>query len=368
MIPGSIRMESDSTISELNLSHKNAWDNAVYISNEYKLSKKFSFEYGLRFSAFSLFGPGDFYRYNSLGETFDTSSYNSDQIVKSYFNLEPRFAVSFVHNEKSSVKASYARNVQNLHLISNSTSSNPTDLWIPSSNNIKSEISDQVALGYFRNFFDNNYEFSTEIYYKYLQNQIDYKDGAELYFNENIESQLLIGDGRAYGIEFLLKKKYGRFNGWISYTLSRTEKKIEGINNNRYYPAKQDRTHDISIVALYTLTKKLTISADWVYYTGNAVTFPSGKYQIGGEVVNYYTERNGYRMPAYHRLDLGLTWIQKKTKKMELNWNFSVYNIYGRENAYSITFRQDPNDPTKTQAVQTSIFRWIPSFALNFKF
>ena len=212
------------------------------------------------------------------------------------------------------------------------------------------------------------FEFSTEVYYKNMQNQIDYKDGAQLTLNANIESQLLFGKGRAYGVEFFLKKKYGRFNGWIGYTLSKTEREIAGINMANWYPAKQDRTHDISIVLIYDLTKKWTVSATWVYYTGNAVTFPSGKYEVAGQVVNYYTERNGYRMPAYHRLDIGATWQRKKTEKFESSWNFSVYNAYGQENAYTITFQQDPNDPTKTQAVQTTLFRWVPSITYNFKF
>jgi len=203
-----------------------------------------------------------------------------------------------------------------LHLISNSTSGNPTDLWIPNSNNVKPEIADQFSIGYFRNFKNNTYEFSSEVYYKYLQNQIDYKDGAELRFNESVESQLLFGTGRAYGMEFSLRKKYGKLNGWIGYTLARTEKRIDEINHGEYYPSKQDRTHDISIVGIYNLSEKITLSASWVYYTGNAVTFPSGKYEVANQVVNYYTERNGYRMPAYHRLDLGMTLQRKKTKSL----------------------------------------------------
>lgn len=368
IIPGAITTKSDLSISELNLAHKQALENAVYITHEYKPSEIINFEYGIRLTSFSTLGPGNFYTYNALGETIDTASYGKGEFVKSFFNMEPRFAANFILNEKSSLKAAYGRNTQNLHLLSNSTSGNPTDLWIPSSNNVKPEIADQISIGYFRNFKNNMFEFSTEVYYKYLQNQIDYKDGAELRFNENAESQLLFGTGRAYGIEIFLKKKYGRINGWIGYTLAKTEKKTEGINNGAYYPAKQDRTHDISIVGIYELSKKWTISATWVYYTGNAVTFPSGKYEIAGQVVNYYTERNGYRMPDYHRLDLGVTWQKNKTEKFESSWNFSMYNAYGRENAYTITFQEDPNDPAKTQAVQTTLFRWIPSITYNFKF
>ncbi|MCF8371676.1 MAG: TonB-dependent receptor [Bacteroidales bacterium] len=368
IIPGAITTESDSSISELNLPHKYAWENAAYISHEYKPNNLLSFEYGIRLVSFSSLGPGDYYSYNSSGETVDTTTYASGEFIKTNFNIEPRLAINYIIDEKSSVKAMYGRNTQNLHLISNSTSGNPTDLWIPNSNNVKPEIADQVSLGYFRNFRDNAYEFSSEVYYKFLQNQIDYKDGAELRFNENVESQLLYGSGRAYGIEFSLKKKYGKLNGWIGYTLARTEKKIDEINNGEYYPSKQDRTHDFSAVAMYEFSPKWTFSATWVYYTGNAVTFPSGKYEVAGEVVNYYTERNGYRMPAYHRLDIGASWQLKKTEKFESSWNFSLYNAYGRENAYSITFQQDPDDFTKTQAVQTTLFRWVPSISYNFKF
>jgi hypothetical protein len=368
IIPGAITLKSVSSISELNLPHKQALENALYFTHDYKLSEVLNFEYGVRFTSFTALGAGDFYTYNSLGETIDTTSYNSGEIVKTYLNIEPRFSMNFIINENSSIKAGYGRNTQNLHLLSNSTSGNPTDLWIPSSINVKPEIADQVSLGYFRNFKNNTFEFSSEIYYKNLQNQIDYKDGAELRFNENVENQLLFGSGRAYGLELYLKKKTGKFTGWLSYTLAKTEKKIDGINSGEYYDAKQDRTHDISIVGIYEFSKKLTFSATWVFYTGNAVTFPSGKYEIAGQTVNYYTERNGYRMPTYHRLDLGLTWQRKKTEKFESSWNFSLYNAYGRENAYTISFEEDPKDPTKTVAIQTTLFQWVPSITYNFKF
>jgi hypothetical protein len=183
-----------------------------------------------------------------------------------------------------------------------------------------------------------------------------------------VESQLLFGKGRAYGLELFLKKKYGKLTGWVSYTLSRTERKIEGINNGSWYPARQDQTHNIAIVGIYQASKKWTLSANWVYNTGNAVTFPSGKYQVDGQTVFYYTERNGYRMPSYHRLDFAATLQGKKRKKWEGSWTFSLYNVYGRENAYSIRFQDDPNDTSKTQAQQTSLFRWVPSVTYNFKF
>jgi hypothetical protein len=313
-------------------------------------------------------GPGDFYTYDTSGYAIDTAHYRSGQFVKTYFNAEPRFSTSIQLNATSSVKFSYTRNTQVLHLLSNSTSANPTDLWIPSSNNVRPELADQAALGYYRNFKDNQYEFSSEVYFKNLQHQIDYKNGAQLIANENVESQLLFGKGRAYGLELFFKKKVGKLTGWVSYTLSRTELKIDGVNQGRYYPARQDRTHDISVVAIYQPGRKWTFSATWVYYTGNAVTFPSGKYQVAGQTAFYYTERNGYRMPAYHRMDVAATLQGKKKARYESSWTFSIYNLYGRENAYSIVFQNDPADPAKTQALQYALFRFIPSVTYNFRF
>ncbi len=364
IVPGTATFADSAQTSTLELTNKYSWENAFYISHDYKLSPIISVQYGVRFSFFSVLGPGVFYTYDNKGDRVDSLAYGSGKFIKTYFNIEPRIALNYILDDESSLKASYGRTTQNLHLLSTSTTSNPTDMWIPNSNNVQPEIADQVSLGYFRNFEDNSYEFSAETYYKLLRNQIDYKNGAEIGVNENVESQLLFGSGRAYGLELFLKKKYGRLNGWIGYTLSRTELKFAEINNGNYYPAHQDRTHDISVVGIYKLSDKWTFSATWVYYTGNAVTFPSGKYRVVEyDEVNYFTERNGYRMPAYHRLDLGATWQGERS-----SWTFSLYNAYGRENAYSIRFQKDPNDPTKTQAVQTALFKFVPSITYNFRF
>jgi len=212
------------------------------------------------------------------------------------------------------------------------------------------------------------YELTIEAYYKTMQNQIDYRDGAQVFTNEAIETQLLFGKGRAYGIEWQLKKTSGRLNGWISYTLSKTERKIEDINNNNWYNARQDRTHDIAIVGMYQLSQKWVLSANWIFYTGDAVTYPTGKYRIDNEVYFYYSERNGYRMPNYHRLDIGATRQLKKGKHFTSELNFSIYNAYGRANAYQVNFRESETDPTKTEAVQTSLFTFVPSISYNFKF
>ena len=366
--PGVVAASATSSYNSQTLQNKYAYENAGYVTHEISVTDKLRLNYGMRFTAFSIIGPGSFYSYDSAGNTIDTATYGNGKVVKTYFNIEPRFSASYQLNEISSFKLAYTRTVQNLHLLSNSAATNPTDLWIPSSPNVKPEIADQVSAGYFRNFNDNKFEFSAEVYYKSLQNQIDYKNGAQLNANEKVESQLLFGKGRAYGIELFLKKKYGKLTGWISYTLSKTERKIAGINNFNWYPATQDQTHNIAIVGIYQASKKWTLSSNWVYNTGNAVTFPSGKYQINGQTVFYYTERNGYRLPAYHRLDFAATMLVKKKKKWESSWTFSLYNVYGRENAYTVQFRNDPNDSTKTQAVQISLFRWVPSVTYNFKF
>ena len=365
IIPGIITLNGSDTRT---LDNKNALENAVYISHKYTFTDRFNAEYGLRLTSFTLMGPGTFYTYYSDGTIEDSSQYKKLQSVKTYVNLEPRASFNYKLNEVSSLKASYARNTQNLHLLSNSTSINPRDLWIPSSNNVKPEIADQVAFGYFRNIDDNKFEFSSEIYYKNMQNQIGYKNGAVLNNNNNVESQILFGNGRAYGLELFFKKKTGNFTGWISYTLSRTEGKFAGLNNDKYFPFKQDRTHDISVVAMYDINKKWSVSATWVYYTGNAVTFPAGKYQVDDQVKYYITSPNSNRMPPYHRMDLGATYMRKKTDKIESSWTFSIYNAYMHDNAYSINFQTDPLDPTKTQAVQTTLFKIVPSVTYNFKF
>lgn len=271
-------------------------------------------------------------------------------------------------NPVSSIKTSYTRCYQYLHLLSKTTSSSPSDLWIPSSNVVKPQYADQYSLGYFRNFNNNTYSFSTEVYFKNMYDLVDYKNGADILLNELVESQLVFGKGCAYGIEFSLEKKEGKLTGWISYTLSRTERKFDAINNGSWYPAKQDRTHDFNIVGMYKLTDRLVLSASWIFYTGDAVTFPNGKYKIDNYTVNYFSKRNGERMPDYHRLDLGLTYTGKKTSRYESSWNFSVYNAYLRKNAYSISFRESPDNPMMTEAVRLSLFSIVPSVTYNFKF
>ena len=365
--PGKITASQTSTLNAKTIEDRKGLEVDAYFSDEWQVSNRLSMVYGVRVSSFSLLGPGTFKTYDDSGTTTSSKDYSAGDLVKFYVNLEPRFSASYLIGENASIKASFNRNSQNLHLLSNSTASLPTDLYVMSSNNIKPEIANQVALGYYKNFKDDLYEFSTEVYYKGMQRQIDYKNAAELRANENVETELLFGKGRAYGVEFFIKKRTGRFNGWLGYTLSRTERQFDGISPN-YFPAKQDRMHDLSLVSIYKLSARWTFSATFVYSTGNAVTFPSGKYQLEGQTNYYYTERNGYRMPDYHRFDVAATLDGKKGKKFQSSWTFGVYNAYNRHNAYVIEFKDNPNDKSRTQTVQTALFGIIPSITWNFKF
>ncbi|MNK05537.1 TonB-dependent Receptor Plug Domain protein [compost metagenome] len=367
--PGQIDANESSGINVKQIKPTNSIENAIYITNDYTITENFTMSYGLRGSNLMALASGDeMYTYNPDGSVATAETYSKNKLLKSYFYVEPRLSFSWQYLKGQSIKAAYSRNTQNIHQVSNSTSGSPTDVWLSSSMNIKPGISDQAALGWFRNFLDNKLELSTEVYYKWLHNQLDYKNGANEQANERLEGELLSGIGRAYGLEIMLKKKSGKFTGWIGYTLSRTERRIDGINDGNWYLAKQDRTHDLSVVGIYEITPKWSVSALFVFYTGNAVTFPSGKYQIDNETYFIYTQRNGYRMPNYHRLDLGVTWLRKNTKKFESSWNFSVYNAYARENAYSITFRANEDNPAVTEAVQTTLFRLVPAITYNFKF
>jgi len=367
-IPGVVNAPQESAVNEMELTEKYALETAFYFSQEATLLKNLTLNYGLRFSMFHMLGPGDVYTYSKDGVVNDTTQYYQGELIEDYYGLEPRITGTYRINALNSLKASYIRTHQYIHLLSNTTSTTPMDAWIPSSNNVKPQVGDQVALGYFRNFKENQYEASVELYFKWMQDQIDYRNGADIFLNEQVESQLVFGRGNSYGAELFVKKKSGKLHGWISYTLSKTERMFDEINNGRAFPAKQDRRHDVSIVALYSLGKRWTISGTWVYYTGNAVTFPAGKYKIEGTTVNMYTERNGHRMPNYHRMDFGVTLKGKERKRYESSIDLSIYNLYSRKNAYSIRFEEDEDDPSRTVAKKLSLFPIVPSITYNFKF
>ena len=368
IVPGKLTASDASSVNATTYENRKGLELAAYLSDEWAVNDKMNLVYGLRLSGFSLLGPGNFKTYDEDGNTTGTTSSNTGEVVKTYFNLEPRISASYKLGSVSSLKAAYTRNVQNIHLMSNSTSTSPTDLYIMNSNNVKPEIADQIAAGYFRNFGDNNYEFSAELYYKWMQNQIEYRSGTDLRGNGNVEADLLYGDGKAYGIELFLKKRFGKFNGWIGYTWSRTQRQFDSINEGKWFYAKQDRTHDLSLVGIYKAGARWTFSSVFVYNTGNAVTYPSGKYQINGRTAFYYTEKNGYRTPAYHRLDISATLEGKPGRKLQSSWSFGIYNVYNRQNAFAIDFRDNPDDVSKTEVVRTTLFGLIPSVTWNFKF
>ncbi len=365
--PGEFEFE-DNSISDIKVAEKQGLESSLYISNEQNLGNKFIFNYGLRASMFNQFGAGNNITYDDDNNIVKKEHFKNGEVMQSFYGFEPRLGANYRYNNKGSVKVSYNRMVQYLHLMSNSTSGQPTDTWTPSTFNIDPTTVNQYSIGFFRNFMDNGYEFSLESYYKTMKNISDYKDGTQVMLNEDIESYVLQGDGRSYGLELYLKKKYGKFTGWVSYTLSKTENKIEGINNGDWYNSSYDKTHDVSVVSSFQATSRLSISANWIYYTGNAVTFPSGKYEFDGNQVPYYTERNGYRMPDYHRLDLNFHLEGKGKGRIKSSWDFSLYNLYNQMNAYTISFRENENNPNVTEAVKLSLFGIVPSVTWNFKF
>ncbi|MFN8344306.1 MAG: TonB-dependent receptor [Spirosomataceae bacterium] len=358
----------NSSVNTTDEPNKTAFESALYASNRWSPTEKFNVEYGLRLSAFTVMGGSDFYEFDAAGNIVNTLKYDRNEAVTNYFNLEPRISASYLVSPTLSIKAAYSRNTQHLHLLSSSNAASPTDRWLMNTNNIKPELADQISIGVFKNLENNPYEFSLEMYYKSLQNQVDYKDGADFILSDNIESQLLFGKGRAYGAEFLVKKKSGKLTGWIGYTLSRSERQIEGINNGAWYAAKQDRTHDVSIVGTYQLSKKWTLSGTWVYNTGNAVTFPTAKYRIDGGVAFLYSERNGYRMPDYHRLDVGATVNFNKKASRESSLSLGMYNAYGRSNPYAYNFGQSIDNPEVTEVSRVTLFQYVPYLTYNFKF
>lgn len=384
--PANAAVGSGGDVINLSLGKKYNLESAVYINNNQKISNTFSVEYGLRFSSFQQLGAGTSYQYENpvIGESkvvtgFET--FDKNEIIASYSNFEPRLSFKYQPNSKNSIKGSYNRMSQYIHLISNTTASNPLDVWTASSNNIAPQLGDQFTLGYFRNFSNNDFETSVEVYARNTQNQIDYIDGAEILINEQLEADLLSGIGRAYGVELFVKKNSGKLNGWISYTLGKTELKVEGINNDDWYPTKFDQTHNLKIVGFYDLNKRVSISTNFSFVTGTPTTFPTSRFMMQGVLVphNSYNSRNNIRLPNYHRLDLSVRIDGKKVKKgkprkVEDYFSVGVYNLYANRNAFSIYFSQSegrfqPNQPIPSQATKVSIIGTvIPSISYNFKF
>jgi len=379
--PATTQAISAGEISSITLDNKYALESAIYLANQQTISEKISLQYGLRFSMFNYMGPGSAYEYFddvtpglrrgvASEEVFDRW-----ETIETYTNFEPRFSMKYQLDATSSIKASYNRTAQYIHLVSNTTASNPLDVWTPSTNNIRPMQADQIALGYFKNLKENAYEASVEVYYKDIQNIVDYIDGADLLINRFLEGDLLAGEGRAFGAEFYLKKNTGKFTGWLSYTLARSERLVNGINNNEWYPNRFDQLHNLSLVGFYKLNNRWTFSMNFAYNSGTPATFPNSRLEVQGYIVPHSNsnKRNNVRIPDYHRLDFSATLYPKKkeNRKNDSYWVFSLYNVYNRRNPFSIYFTQPdvPRDNNLTQAFQVAIFgSIIPAVSYNFKF
>ncbi len=350
---------------DLSIAPQQALETGFYLDNEQRLGSRLALYYGIRFSTFSNVGAHEVRTYNENDEITSRTNYRRGEFYNTYFNVEPRFNLNFIINSRQSLKFSYNRNYQYLHLLSNATAGTPTDIWTPSTPLVKPSSADQFAIGYWLNSKNGSYEYGIEAYHKKLQDLVDYEDGAETFLNPDLEAELVFGQGRAAGIEFLVKKKKGKLSGWVAYTLSKSERQFDAINAGNWFSARQDRTHDVAIVATYKISPRLAFSGAWIYYTGDAVTFPDGKYKVDGSVLTLYSSRNGDRMPDYHRLDLGVSWLLKEASKWNSELNFTLYNVYNRANAFSIDFRENGDT---TEAVKTSLFGIVPSVTWNFNF
>ena len=376
--PGQLIFYSKGEKRELGSDPKYTLENAAYIANEQRINGRWSLQYGIRYSNFSYLGAGRIYNFkdtvgNFTKDTVSSEYFGKNKVIKQYNNPEPRFAVKYEVNESSSVKASYTHMAQYLHLISNTTASTPLDVWTPATNNLKPQIADQVALGYFLNLQKNMFETSVEVYYKDLKNQVDYIDGANLLLNTLLEGDLLNGKGRAYGAEFYVRKTRGKLNGWVSYTIARTERKVDFINNNKWFPNRFDKPHNINVIANYDIDNRYTISANFVYMSGTPATFPNTRIEWQGYVIPHNVDgsRNNVRIPAYHRADVSfqINFNPEKKKRFDSNLVFSAYNVYARRNPFSIYFRSNPGSPTSTEAIRFSVVgRVIPSITYNFTF
>ena len=368
--PGDAKGTSEESLfTEYTIDRNHSLESGVYISNDQDIGSRLTLKYGLRFTLFQNIGPTTVYWYDQNFEMTDSTNYSSGDFYHTYSGLEPRLGMTYVLDEVSSVKASYSHTYQYLQLAQNSTAGTPLDIWFSASPNVKPQVADQVAAGYFRNLRQNKIETSVEVYYKNMRSAIDFKDHASLLLNKQLEGELRFGKAWAYGIELMISAPEGRLNGWVSYTFSRTWRQFKDINNGNKYPAPYDSPNDVSIVLNFEASKRISLSANWIYSTGKPVTFPTGRAVIDGAIVPIYSDRNAYRMRDYHRLDLSVTLHQKPSDK-RFNWDlvFSVYNAYNRHNTWAINFVQDAQNPYVTYAEQTYLFGIIPAITFNFNF
>ncbi len=376
----------DTSTNPLDLDSEHGIETGLYGSHRWSINNEISVLYGLRISALHNIGPSQVYTY-AEGEPLsdqsiiDTLQVEPGQIISSFYNLEPRISTNWRFEPSTSIKASYNRTYQYIHLISNTITPNPTDIWKLSDEFLAPTRTDHFSIGLFKNFNDNAWESYVDVFYKDIRNTIEYKNGADLLFNENIETELIKADARAYGLEFFLKRNLGNITGWISYTLSRAERRTitdfpeEQINDGSYFPDDNDKTHDVSLVVLNRLSSRLSFSSSFNYSTGRPITLPTGKYTFEGNPIPHFSGRNQSRITDYHRLDLSLKLEGKKSRKdgtpRKFNdyWTLTVYNVYARRNAFSYFFRASESDPSETEIVRYSVFGTvIPSITYNFSF
>jgi hypothetical protein len=389
--PGSISPTTlESGINNRQLDKKYAFEPAIYLEAEQKITDKLEIMYGVRYSQFYRLGASTVNLYqNNETVTFNnqlkiyekgipigTKFYGNNEIITTYDNLEPRFSAAYSIDNNQSIKASYNRMTQYLQLVSNTSSPTPLDVWTPSDNYIKPQIADQIALGYFKNFNEDKYSVEVETFFKTIKNRINYIDGANLIANEALEQVILNGQMRSYGLELLLRKNTGKLNGWISYTLSRSEQQTPGrtaneigLNNGNWYSSIYDKLHNLAITGNYNWSDKWSFGANFILQTGQPVTYPNGQYQYQGITIPSFGLRNEDRLPAFHHLDISATYIPKpqKKKNWQGEWVFSIYNVYNRQNAASVSFRQN-NETGANEAVRFSIFGAVPAVSYNFKF
>jgi outer membrane receptor for monomeric catechols len=378
--PGGIKPNgSESIIEARELVKERALESAIFIADNFKVNNKLLLNIGLRYSYYASLGETSQRAYQkgvpkNEGSVIDTINFSKNEVVKNYGGPEMRFSARYFLTPSLSVKSSFNSTYQYIHTLSNNTTVSPTDTWKLSNFNIKPQQANQISLGFYKNFQDSFYELSLEGYYKNTKNTLDYKVGADLFLNEYIETAVLQGKGKAYGLEFLLKKVAGKLNGWLGYSYSRSFVKLdsefaeERINNGDFFPSNYDKPHDISLVANYKFTKRYSFSANFTYQTGRPVTYPVGKYVYNGEEQVIYSDRNKFRIPDYYRIDVGfnIEGNHKLKKFAHSFWNISVYNVLGRNNPYSVFFVSDKGE---IKAYQSSIFSVpVPTITYNFKF
>ncbi len=347
-----------------------ALEQSFFIANQSKIGDHLTLKYGLRYTLFQNISNGEQVYILDNYEVKDSATYARGKVYNSYNRFEPRLGFVYEFNDANSVKGSYSRTVQFIQLASNSAAGSPLDVWFQTTPNVKPQLCDQYAVGYFRNFSNNAFETSVEFYYRNMTHVVDFKDHADLIANSELEQELRFGTGQAYGAELMIRKNDGRLNGWISYTYAAARRKIDEVNNGQSYKSPYDKPVNISIVLNYELSKQWVVSANWIYASGTPVTYPTGRFEIEGRYVPIYSSRNEYRYPAYHRLDLSATWAfkGKPGKRFKNELNFSLYNAYGHKNPWTILFQQEKDNPDQSYAEMVYLFSFVPSITWNFSF